>query len=131
MRKDEVVLETKVSAVPKSLEVQPEDSEEAIERKKRKLNMFKRQEKKLKEEQQSDTRWVPCDAPVTFPGSIERRKASLSSGAHRFRRRSNWSNFSRKNKTIRGAKNWHDPNWDPTRDHGELAARQQLEKYTT
>ena len=39
--------------------------------------------------------------------------------------------FAKKNKTINKAKNNHDPNWDPTRDHGELAARMQMEKYTT
>jgi len=63
--------------------------------------MFKRQEKKVQEEKSSDTR------------------------------RSSWMNFSKKNKTISKSKNWHDPNWDPTRDHGELASRQQMEKYTT
>lgn len=48
--------ETKASSVPKALEIRPDDSQEAIEKKKRKLNMFKRQEKKEKEEQQSDSR---------------------------------------------------------------------------
>lgn len=87
--------------LPKSLEVRPDDSEEAIEKKKRKLKMFKRQEKKEKEEKQGEGR------------------------------RSTWQSFSKKNKTINKTKNFHDPNWDPTRDHGELAARQQMEKYTT
>merc|ERR1712046_161658 len=97
-----VVEETKTqSNVPKSLEIQPDDSQEAIEKKKRKLNMYKRQEKKQREEQQSDTR------------------------------RASWSSFAKKNKTIKQSKNWHDPNWDPTRDHGELAARQHMEKFTT
>ena len=39
--------------------------------------------------------------------------------------------FAKKNKTINKAKNHHDPNWDPTRDHGELQARMQMEKFTT
>lgn len=55
-RKDEVVVEMKPTTLPKSLEIRPDDSQEAIEKKKRKLNMFRRQEKKQKEEQQSDTR---------------------------------------------------------------------------
>ena len=39
--------------------------------------------------------------------------------------------FAKKNKTINKVKNYHDPNWDPTRDHGELQARMQMEKFTT
>ncbi|KAL1529900.1 hypothetical protein AB1Y20_000828 [Prymnesium parvum] len=100
-RKEELVVEAKPTSIPKALEIRPDDSQEAIEKKKRKLNMFKRQEKKQKEEQHSDTR------------------------------RASWNNFAKKNKTIKSAKNWHDPHWDPTRDHGELAARVQMEKYTT
>mmetsp|Transcript_11880 Transcript_11880/g.20026 ORF Transcript_11880/g.20026 Transcript_11880/m.20026 type:complete len:292 (-) Transcript_11880:226-1101(-) len=87
--------------VPKALEIRPDDSEDTIEKKKRKLKMFKRQEKKQKEEQVGEGR------------------------------RSSWQSFSRKNKAVVKTKNFHDPNWDPTRDHGELAARQQMEKYTT
>ena len=34
-----------------------------------------------------------------------------------------------KNKTIKKAKNGHDPNWDPTRDHSELAARVAIDKF--
>ena len=88
------------TAVPKSLEVQPDDSEEQALKKKKKLKMFKRQEKKEAEVVQGETR------------------------------RSGWQNFSTKNKTIKKSKNNHDPNWDPTRDHGELAARVQMEKYS-
>jgi len=87
--------------VPKGLEIKPDDSEDAIEKKKRKLKMFKRQEKKDNEEKQGEGR------------------------------RSDWSTFSKKNKTAQKAKNNHDPHWDPTRDHGELAARVQMEKYST
>jgi len=94
-------VEAKAAALPKSLEIRPDDSQEAIEKKKRKLNMFKRQERKEKEEAHSDNR------------------------------RASWNSFAKKNKTINKAKNHHDPHWDPTRDHGELAARVQMEKYTT
>ena len=87
--------------MPKNLEVQPDDSEETALKKKKKLNMFKRQEKKEKEEKQGETR------------------------------RSSWQSFAKKNKTVQRSKNGHDPNWDPTRDHGELAARQQMEKFST
>mmetsp|Transcript_22157 Transcript_22157/g.47855 ORF Transcript_22157/g.47855 Transcript_22157/m.47855 type:complete len:292 (-) Transcript_22157:336-1211(-) len=93
--------ETSGPKLPKSLEVQPDDSEEAAEKKRKKLKMFKRQEKKDKEEKQGEGR------------------------------RSTWQSFKKKNKVINKSKNFHDPNWDPTRDHGELAARQQMEKYTT
>jgi len=89
------------SKLPKNLEVRPDDSEEVAQKKKKKLNMFKRQEKKDKEEKQGEGR------------------------------RSSWQSFSKKNKTCGKAKNSHDPNWDPTRDHGELAARQQMEKYSS
>lgn len=89
------------SKLPKSLEVRPDDSAEEVAKKKKKLNMFKRQERRAQEETQGEGR------------------------------RSSWAQFSGKNKTIKKAKNHHDPNWDPTRDHGELAARQQMEKYTT
>ena len=84
--------------LPKQLEVRPDDSEEAIARKKRKLNMYRRQEKKEKEEKQGDER------------------------------RNNWQNFSKRNKTISKSKNNHDPNWDPTRDRGEAAARERIER---
>lgn len=87
--------------VPKALEIRPDDSEDTIDKKRRKLKMFKRQEKKQKEEQVGEGR------------------------------RSSWQSFSKKNKTVVRTKNFHDPHWDPTRDHGELAARQQMEKYTT
>jgi len=98
----EVVEEVKTqSTLPKALEIRPDDSEEVAEKKKRKLNMYKRQEKKEKEEAHSD------------------------------QRRSSWSSFAKKNKTINKAKNHHDPHWDPTRDHGELSARVQMEKFTT
>lgn len=79
--------------LPKALEVRPDDSEEDAARKKRKLNMFKRQEKKEKEEKHGDDR------------------------------RNSWQSFSRRNKTVQKTKNGHDPNWDPTRDHGETQAR--------
>ena len=59
---------------------------------KKKLNMYKRQERKEKEEVQGEGR------------------------------RSSWQNFAKKNKTVQKVKNGHDPNWDPTRDHGELSA---------
>jgi hypothetical protein len=87
--------------LPKNLEVRPDDSEETALRKKKKLNMYKRQEKKEREEKQGEGR------------------------------RSSWQTFAKKNKTTKAAKNGHDPRWDPTRDHGELAARQQMEKYST
>ena len=87
--------------LPKNLEVRPDDSEETLLRKKKKLNMYKRQEKKDKEEKQGEGR------------------------------RTSWQSFAKKNKTTKAAKNGHDPRWDPTRDHGELAARQQMEKYST
>merc|ERR1711935_1331210 len=69
------------SKLPKNLEARPDDSEDTALKKKKKLNMYKRQGKK--------------------------------------------------EKTPKAAKNGHDPKWDPTRDHGELAARQQMEKYST
>jgi len=102
-KREEVIKaeETSGPKLPKSLEVQPDDSEEAAEKKRKKLKMFKRQEKKDKEEKQGEGR------------------------------RSTWQSFKKKNKVINKSKNFHDPNWDPTRDHGELAARQQMEKYTT
>jgi len=79
--------------LPKALEPRADDSQEDAARKKRKLSMFKRQEKKEKEDRQVDER------------------------------RTSWQAFSRKNKTVQKAKNSHDPNWDPTRDHGEMHAR--------
>jgi len=100
-KEEEVAPAKSGASIPKALEIRPDDSQEAIEKKKRKLNMFKRQERKDKEE------------------------------AHTDARRSSWSNFAKKNKTINKVKNWHDPNWDPTRDHGELSARVQMEKFTT
>ena len=84
--------------VPKSLEVCADDSAEEAARKKRKLNMYKRQEKKRREEQSTEDR------------------------------RSSWSQFSKKNKTVQRAKNSHDPNWDPTRDHGEIAAQLAIDR---
>lgn len=101
-RKQEEVEEVAAtSKLPKNLEIRPDDSEETALKKKKKLNMYKRQERKEKEEKQGETR------------------------------RSSWQSFAKKNKTCKNAKNGHDPNWDPTRDHGELAARQQMEKYST
>jgi hypothetical protein len=87
--------------LPKNLEARPDDSEDTALKKKKKLNMYKRQEKKDKEEKQGEGR------------------------------RTSWQSFAKKNKTTKAAKNGHDPRWDPTRDHGELAARQQMEKYST
>jgi len=84
--------------LPKQMEVRPDDSEEVVARKKRKLNMYRRQEKKEKEEKHGDDR------------------------------RSSWQNFSKKNKTVNKVKNNHDPNWDPTRDRGEIAARERIER---
>ena len=89
------------SKLPKNLEARPDDSEDTALKKKKKLNMYKRQEKKEKEEKQGEGR------------------------------RTSWQSFAKKNKTTKAAKNGHDPKWDPTRDHGELAARQQMEKYST
>ena len=88
-----------VAQLPKNLEIRPDDSEETALKKKKKLNMYKRQERKEKEEKQGETR------------------------------RSSWQSFAKKNKTCKNAKNGHDPNWDPTRDHGELAARQQIDRF--
>jgi len=85
--------------MPKGMEVKPDDSEEEIARKKRKLKMFKRSEKRAKEETAVDDR------------------------------RNGWQHFAKKNKTVQRAKNGHDPNWDPTRDHGELAARVAMDKF--
>ena len=79
--------------LPKGLEILPDDSSEEAARKRKKLNMFKRQEKKAREERAGDDR------------------------------RSSWQNFSKKNKTVQKAKNGHDPNWDPTRDHGPQRLR--------
>ena len=84
--------------VPNSLELCADDSAEEVARKKRKLNMYKRQDKKRREEQSTEDR------------------------------RSNWSQFSKKNKTVQRAKNSHDPNWDPTRDHGEIAAQLAIDR---
>jgi len=42
--------------VPKSMEVQPGDSEETIEKKKKKLKMFKRQERKVAMDTQGEGR---------------------------------------------------------------------------
>mmetsp|Transcript_38378 Transcript_38378/g.76898 ORF Transcript_38378/g.76898 Transcript_38378/m.76898 type:complete len:306 (-) Transcript_38378:382-1299(-) len=87
------------SKLPKGMEIRPDDSEEEIARKKRKLKMFKRSEKRAKEESAVDDR------------------------------RSSWQSFAGKNKTIKKVKNGHDPNWDPTRDHSELAARVAMDKF--
>jgi hypothetical protein len=43
--------------------------------------------------------------------------------------RRSWQDFKGKNKTIHKSKNFHDPHWDPTRDHGELAARLAIDKF--
>ena len=60
--------------------------------------MYKRQEKKAREDKAGDDR------------------------------RSNWQSFSKKNKTVQRVKNGHDPNWDPTRDHGEIAAKLAIDR---
>ena len=60
--------------------------------------MFKRQEKRDKEEKQSEER------------------------------QTSWQRFANKNKTIAKSKNNHAPNRDPTRDHGEPAARAAYQK---
>merc|ERR1712070_224923 len=98
-RKPEDVEAESGSQLPKGLEILPDDSEDAIEKKKKKLKMFTRQEKRANDEKQGEGR------------------------------RSTWQSFSKKNKTVKKAKNQHDPNWDPTRDHGELAARQQIDRF--
>lgn len=97
-KQEEAVAEAGATKVPKNLEILPDDSQEVAAKKKKKLNMYKRQERKEKEELQGEGR------------------------------RSSWQNFAKKNKTVQKVKNGHDPNWDPTRDHGELAARVQMEK---
>ena len=81
--------------LPKNLEVRPDDSEETALRKKKKLNMFKRQGRKDREEKQGEVS------------------------------RGSWQSFQKKNKTIqkKADKRFHDPHWDPTRNHSELAAR--------
>ena len=60
--------------------------------------MYRRQEKKEKEAQAGDDR------------------------------RNSWQAFQKKNKTISKSKNHHDPNWDPTKDRGEAAARERIER---
>lgn len=85
--------------LPRGTEVLPTDSEEEAARKKKKLNMVKRQEKREREERHGDER------------------------------RSSWQSFSTKNRKVQRAKNGHDPNWDPTRDHGEVAARVAIDKF--
>mmetsp|Transcript_53231 Transcript_53231/g.137699 ORF Transcript_53231/g.137699 Transcript_53231/m.137699 type:complete len:308 (+) Transcript_53231:111-1034(+) len=90
--------ELREGKLPKSLEILPEDSADEVARKKRKINMHKRQEKKVKEETAGEDR------------------------------RTSWQSFSKRNKTVKRAKNGHDPNWDPTRDHGEMAARLAIDK---
>ena len=90
--------EVRDGKLPKSLEIRPDDSTEEAARKKRKLNMYKRQEKKAREDKLGDDK------------------------------RSNWQNFSRKNKTVQKVKNGHDPNWDPTRDHGEMQAKLAIDR---
>ena len=32
------------------------------------------------------------------------------------------------NKTMQKSKNYHDPNWDPTRDRAEAMARERMER---
>ena len=90
----------KAESVPKSLEILPDDSEDVIARKKKKLNMFKRQGRKDREEKQGEVS------------------------------RGSWQSFQKKNKTIqkKADKRFHDPHWDPTRNHSELAARLAMEK---
>lgn len=87
------------STIPRQMEIRPDDSEEVVARKKKKLAMFKRQERREKEEKHGDER------------------------------RTSWQSFSAKNKTISKAKNYHDPTWDPTRDHGEIADRVAMDKH--
>lgn len=99
-KQEEAEAEAGASKVPKNLEIRPDDSQEVAAKKKKKLNMYKRQDRKEKEEVQGEGR------------------------------RSTWQSFSKKNKTVQRVKNGHDPNWDPTRDHGELAARVAMEKST-
>ena len=65
------------------------------------------------------------------PASPHLRPCQVAEEKQGETRRSSWQNFSKKNKTCKSAKNGHDPNWDPTRDHGELAARLQMEKYSS
>ena len=92
--------EAEGSKVPKGLEILPDDSEDVIARKKKKLNMFKRQGRKDREEKQGEVS------------------------------RGSWQSFQKKNKTIqkKADKRFHDPHWDPTRNHSELAARLAMEK---
>lgn len=94
----EAAQESSKAAVPKSLEILPDDTAEVIEKKKKKLKMFKRQEKKSAMEQQGEGR------------------------------RTSWQSFKGKNKTIAKSKNFHDPHWEPTKNHDEIRARQQLAK---
>lgn len=84
--------------VPKQMEIRADDSEETVARKKRKLNMYRRQEKKDKEDKATDDR------------------------------RNSWQSFQKKNKTISKSKNNHDPNWDPTRNRDEAASRERMER---
>jgi survival-of-motor-neuron-related-splicing factor 30 len=86
------------SNLPKQLEIKPDDSEETVARKKRKLNMYKRQEKKEAEEKAGDDR------------------------------RNSWMNFQKKNKTVAKAKNWHDPNHDMSVNRSEAAAREKMNR---
>ena len=84
---------------PQNLEIQPGDSQEVILRKKRRLKIVKRQDKKQREDQ-------ACES-----------------------QRTSWQNFAKHNKTIRKSVNTHDPKWDPTRDHGERASREQMDPF--
>lgn len=90
--------EVAAGKLPKSLEIRPDDSAEEAQRKKRKLNMYKRQEKKAKEEKAGDDR------------------------------RTSWQSFSKKNKTVQKVKNGHDPTWDATRDHGQITAKLAIDR---
>ena len=55
-RKPEDVEAESGSQLPKGLEILPDDSEDAIEKKKKKLKMFKRQEKRANDEKQGEGR---------------------------------------------------------------------------
>jgi len=66
---------------------------------------------------------LPCPMPPPRPSSPHSAHVLAPL-------RSNWAAFKGKNKTITKSKNFHDPHWDPTRDHGEVAQRLQIEKYS-
>ena len=66
---------------------------------------------------------VPCahDMCSSTAWTQEKKEKEEKAGDDR---RNSWLSFQKKNKTISKAKNWHDPNWDPTRDRGIEAARE-------